>query len=192
MPNLPNDQESLDGTREWPHAPPHRLGLAGVFFVTGSTLDKRLLFKGDERLDLLSSALHELAGKYGWQLEAWAVMANHYHVVIHSPPKVQDGTSMRKFLSHLHTRSATAINKLDGTLGRRVWYNFRETHLTYQTSYLARLNYTHHNAVHHRLVPVASQYRWCSAGAFEAACTPAWVKTIQGFKTDFLHVEDDF
>ena len=189
---LPDDQESLEGTREWPHAPPHRLSEAGVFFITGSTLGKNLLFKGDARLDLLSAALHELASKHGWKLEAWAVMANHYHLVAHSPPAVHDGASLRKFLSHLHTRSATCINKLDDTPGRRVWYNIRETHLTYQTSYLARLNYTHRNAVHHQLVPVASLYRWCSAGSFEAACTPAWVKTIYGFKTDALHVDDDF
>jgi hypothetical protein len=39
-----------------------------------------------------------------------------------------------------------------------VWYNFRDTRLTYEKSYLARLNYVYQNAVKHGLVPVANQY----------------------------------
>ncbi len=192
MPDLPDEQTSIEGTRDWPHAPPHRLGTAGVFFVTGSTLYKERLFKSEEKLDLLAETLRTLAKNYGWVLEAWAVMANHYHIVTHAPPEARDGSTLRKFLSHLHTRSATQINKLDGKAGRKVWHNFWETHLTFQTSYLSRLNYTHRNAVHHGLVPVANQYRWCSAAEFEKACTPAWVRTIYSFKTDHLQVDDDF
>jgi putative transposase len=76
--------------------------------------------------------------------------------------------------------------------GRRVWYNFRDTRLTYQYSYLARLNYVHRNAVKHGLVPVANQYPWCSASWFDRVASPAQVKTIYGFKTDRLKIEDDF
>ena len=65
-----------------------------------------------------------------------------------------------------------------------MWQNYRETHLTFQHSYLAMLNYTHQNAVHHGLVPVANQWPWCSATSFEQAVTEAWRKTIYGFKFD--------
>jgi hypothetical protein len=63
----------------------------------------------------------------------------------------------------LHAKSAEWVNKVDRAPGRRVWFNFRETRLTYQKSYLARLNYAHQNAVKHGLVAVANQYPWCSA-----------------------------
>lgn len=192
MPDLPDDPTSKEGTRDWPHAPPHRLSTAGVFFVTGSTLHKQRLFNTEQKLDFLTDALRTLAKKYQWTLEAWAVMTNHYHIVAHDPAGAQDASSLRKFLSHLHTRSATELNQLDGKAGRKVWHNFWESHLTFQTPYLSRLNYTHQNAVHHHLVPVASHYRWCLASEFEAACTPACVKTIYSFKADHLHVDDDF
>ncbi len=53
-------------------------------------------------------------------------------------------------LGLLHERTAKWVNKLDRTPGRQVWHNFRETRLTYEKSYyLARLNYTHQNAVKH-------------------------------------------
>lgn len=95
-------------------------------------------------------------------------------------------------LGLLHEKTAKWINKLDKTLERQVWFNFRETRLTYEKSYLARLNYTHQNAVKHKLVAVANQYPWCSARWFERTATPAQVKTIYGFKIDKLQEADDF
>jgi putative transposase len=64
--------------------------------------------------------------------------------------------------------------------------------LTYQRSYLARLNYVHQNAVKHGLVPVANQYPWCSAAWFEREASPAMVKAIYRFKVDQVKVYDDF
>ncbi len=84
------------------------------------------------------------------------------------------------------------MNRRDTAPGRQVWHNYRETKLTYERSYLCRLAYVHQNAVHHRLVPVASQYRWCSAAWFERTATNAQVNTIYGLKLDRIHVPDDF
>ena len=81
---------------------------------------------------------------------------------------------------------------MDRTPARRVWFNFRETRLTYPRSYFARLNYTHQNPVKYGLVPVANQYPWCSAAWFERTASPAQVKTIYRFNSDKLQVPDDF
>src|SRR5690606_19453035 len=110
----------------------------------------------------------------------------------HSPGNTEDGAeSLRLFLADFHQHSAAWVNGLDETAGRRVWHNFWETRLTYETSYFARLNYVHRNAVRHGLVPVANQYRWCSAAWFERMATPAMVKTIYTFRTDRVTVLDD-
>ena len=150
---------------------------------------KQHFFHGEERLDLLEGKLLELARQYEWHPEAWAVFSNHYHFVAHSPPKA-DG--LKNFLRELHAETATSINRLDGSAGRQVWFNYWETQLTYERSYFARLNYVHQNAVKHGLVPVANQYRWCSAAWFEKTATPAQVGTIYSFKIDRLRVLDDF
>ena len=96
------------------------------------------------------------------------------------------------FLHDFHYDSATQLNERDQQPGRRVWYNYRDTRLTYQHSYLARLSNVHRNAVKHGLVPVANQYRWCSAAWFERVASPAQVKTIYRFKTDRLNIKDDY
>ena len=81
---------------------------------------------------------------------------------------------------------------MDDMIGRSVWFNFWDTKLTYERSYLARLNYVHQNPVKHGLVNVANQYRWCSAAWFERTAAPAMVKTIYGFKIDKLNIADDY
>ena len=174
----------------WPHAPPHRLSESGTYFVTASTHLKRHHFRGPTRLQVLQRGLLTVCRDFGWQLEAWAVFSNHYHFVAHSPPA--DAENLSPMIARLHERLARWINRLDDTPGQRVWFNFRETRLTYEKSYLARLKYTHQNAVHHRLVLVANQYPWCSAAWFERTATPPKVNTIYGFKTDRLRVIDEF
>ena len=175
--------------KDWPHAPVHRLADNAVYFVTAGTLHKKHLFDASEKRDLLERLLLSFAKESGWQLEAWAVFANHYHIVARGNP---DSRNLGEFLHDLHGVSAREMNKLDGVSDRKVWFNFRDTKLTIQHSYLARLNYVHQNAVKHKLVAVANQYPWCSAAWFERVASPAQVKTIYGFEIDRVKVEDDF
>lgn len=79
-PELPDDDASILGTRDWPHAPPHRLAGAGVYFVTARSRGGHHLLDTPAKRDAFQSALFELATKYGWQLEAWAILSNHYHL----------------------------------------------------------------------------------------------------------------
>jgi REP element-mobilizing transposase RayT len=88
------------------------------------------------------------------------VFSNHYHFVAQSPEREDNAKSLGRMLSLFHEKTAKWVNRLDHAQGRQVWFNFRETTLTYEKSYLARLNYTHQNAVKHGLVSVANQYPW--------------------------------
>jgi putative transposase len=176
----------------WPHAPLHQLSQRGTYFVTVGTYLKQHHFSGAERLRVLHRGLLTVAQSFEWQLEAWAVFSNHYHFVAHSPALDESAESLARMLGLLHEKTAKWLNKLDQQPGRQVWHNFRETRFTYEKSYLARLNYTHRNAVKHGLVPVANQYPWCSAAWFERTAAPAQVKTVYGLKIDRLAVDDDF
>ncbi|MBM3846103.1 MAG: hypothetical protein FJ405_07455 [Verrucomicrobia bacterium] len=176
----------------WPHTPTHRLATCGTYFVTASTYLKVHHFRSADRLRVLHRGLLTVARDYGWQVEAWAVFSNHYHFVAHSPSDKPTAESLSLMLKTLHAKTSGWVNRLDNARERQVWFNFRETRLTYLKSYLARLSYTHQNPVRHGLVPVANQYPWCSAAWFERTASPAQVKTIYGFKTEKLSVLDDF
>jgi putative transposase len=176
----------------WPHAPTHQLSVRGTYCVTSGTYLKAHHFRGADRLKVLQRGLLTVARDFGWQLEAWAVFSNHYHFVAHSPAAENDATGLSQMLGVLHTKTARWLNKLDKVPNRRVWHNFWETRLTFQPSYLARLNYVHQNPVRHGLVPVANQYPWCSAGWFERTASPAQVKSIYRFKITAVRMLDEF
>jgi len=157
--------------------------------VTCGTYLEERHFRRTERLEFLHDSLLGLAATYGWNLQAWAVFSNHYHFVAMSPAQ---GESLVLFLKKLHSDTAMAVNRWDSAHGRQVWFQYRDTRLTFQKSYYARLNYVHRNAVHHGLVREPSQYPWCSAGWFQRRATTAFYKTIMSFKSDRIDVSDNF
>jgi putative transposase len=175
--------------KDWPHAPLHRLGEDGTYMITAATHQKQHYFGTPQRLDCLETGLLSVAKEAGWHLEAWAVFSNHYHFVGHAPSNY---VQLGDWLKLLHQRTATHINQLDQVAGRQVWFNYWDTELTFEKSCLARLNYVHQNAVKHGLVPVANQYRWCSAAWFERTATSAQVRSIYKFKIDKVNIQDDF
>src|SRR5208283_316858 len=145
--------------RDWPHSPVHRFTPGKSYMVTGGTYLKDPFFRGADRLEYLCGMLLELAEKYSWQLQAWAVFPNHYHFVALSSPV---GGTLVQFMRHLHGKAAIDANRWDNAAGRRVWFQCWDKELTFERSYLTRLGYVHKNAAHHGLVREPSLYPWCS------------------------------
>jgi putative transposase len=140
-------------------------------------------------LDYLHHLLLELASKYGWNLEAWAIFSNHYHFIAQSPA---DSKTLKKFITHLHASSARHINLKDNVPGRKVWHEFWETQITFQRSYLARLNYVMQNPVKHKMVERASDYQWCSANWFKKHASKSYYKSVVSLNIDSVHMMDEF
>ena len=173
----------------WPHAPPLYFTAHGTYLITAATLHRSHLFGSGEKLDLLRDTTFELAKNYVLILQAWAFFANHYHLVINFE---NSAAAHCDFVRHLHRELAIRLNGMDATPGRRGMYEFWDTRLTFEKSWLARLNYVHQNAVKHGLVLVDNQYPWCSAAWFETNARSGFVKSVYSFKTDCLKVPDDF
>ena len=174
---------------EWPHAPVHYAKDCGIYMVTAGTYGKTHYFSEHERLGLLCNTLHKVCDEFAWQLQAWAVLSNHYHFIAINTD--QSGP-LKKLISKFHMTTAKATNTVDKTLGRRVWFQYWDSRITYEKSYLARLNYVHHNPVHHGVVKNAVEYPFCSAAWFEQKADTPFYKTVMSFKTDKIKVQDDF
>lgn len=184
-PTLPSAGESTVGSKDWPHAPPHRLASAGVYFVTARARQERHLLHSPKRRDWFQEAFQRCVLEFGWRLEAWAILSNHYHWIGQSPVREDTVQSLSLMVRKLHSLTTKELNRRDDMPGRtRLWHNYRETHLTLQRGYLARLHYVHENAAHHGLAKEGADWPWCSARAFNDTVTPAWRKTIHRFKFD--------
>jgi REP element-mobilizing transposase RayT len=120
----------------WPHGPTHWLFEPGLYMVTTGTYCKLPYLNSPLRLDYFQESLFGRASEFGWDMRAWAVLANHYHFIATSP---SDPGTLRKFLGKLHMQTARQLNLWDNTPGRKVWFQFWESHITFERSYLARL-----------------------------------------------------
>jgi putative transposase len=173
---------------DWPHSPSHRFTERGTYMVTAGTYGKQPTFGSRPRLSLLREMLMKLCLDHGWALQAWAVFPNHYHFVASSSSPGNLSTTIRR----LHSLTAQAVNQRDREAGRKVWFQYWDTLLTTQNSYLARLHYVHENAVHHGIVRRAANYPWCSAGWFERKATAASRKNVFSVPCDKISVPDSF
>lgn len=170
--------------------------------VTAGTYLKLPRFRGADRLRYLCETLLDLAEQYAMRLQAWAVFPNHYHFVAlacDASTLSRAGASsctpkgtLTEFTRHLHSITAIQANQWDQTTGRQTWFQYRDTQLTFQKSYLARLGYVHKNAVHHGLVSEPSLYPWCSAGWFQRRAPTSLYRTIMCMKIDRIQVVDDY
>src|SRR5437660_3745570 len=69
----------------WPHGPTHWLFEPGLYMITTGTYQKLPHLNSTRRLDFFLESLFACAIEFGWDLRAWAVLANHYHVIAASP-----------------------------------------------------------------------------------------------------------
>ena len=127
---------------DWPHGPPHRLTEAGAYMVTCGTYGKAHFLDEADKLDMFRRLFFSCMLEARWELHAWAILSNHYHFIASAPP---DPGSLRRVLSKLHTLSARELNIQDRQVGRKVWFQYFDTHITFTNSYLPRLKYVHHN-----------------------------------------------
>ena len=180
---------TMEFCSQWHHAPPHWLEVPGIYMVTGATLHKESFFSDRGSLNQLQSLLFSGCEEFEWNLHAWAVFSNHYHFIADSP---QNPDSLRPMISKLHMQTAKWVNLRDSIPGRRVWYQFYDTKITFEQSYWPRLKYVHTNPVKHGLVKDSRQYPWCSAAWFFLKAPKAMQRKLRSYKLDRLKVYDDF
>jgi len=173
----------------WHHAPLHVFVPNTVYMVTGATLYRAHLLSGHQRLNRLQAILIEVTQQYHWELRAWAVFSNHYHFIARAPERP---ASLSRMIQHLHSDASKHVNRLDNKPGRKVWYQYWDKCLTFEKSYYARLNYVNNNPVHHRLVPVASQYPYCTAREFQNRYPSSFCRKVASFKCDRINEPDDY
>jgi putative transposase len=173
----------------YPHNPPHYFVPNAMYMVTGTVLGKQPLLNENRRKEFVLQVLLDRAKLFNWSLEAWAVLSNHYHFVAQAP---ENATSLQKFIQQLHSITAVQINRWDQSPGRQVWYNYWDSCLTYEKSYLARLHYVHTNAVKHGLVTHATDYPFCSHEWFIEQGGDDLKKQVFDQPIDRIHLLDDF
>ncbi|MCC6260639.1 MAG: transposase, partial [Anaerolineales bacterium] len=147
------------------------------------------LLSDDQLKEFVLQTLFEKARFLKWNLQAWAVLNNHYHFIAKS---LEDSKTLSKLIQQLHSITAIQINKWDGTPGRQVWFNYWDSCLTYEKSYYARLHYVHINPVKHGVAMNAEDYPYCSYRWFLENGDSKLKEQVFNQPIDKINVKDDF
>jgi REP element-mobilizing transposase RayT len=136
------------------------------------------IFLNDTDRELFLETLGEACVKADWQVHAWCLMRNHFHLVVETPkPNLVDG--MKWFLG-TYTSRFNRRHKLFGHL-----FSGRYKSLFVDGSgngYLKTVcDYVHLNPARAKLIGAAqklSAYRWCSYGEYLKAKSgrPPWLR----------------
>ena len=170
------------------HSPPHWFVSNAIYMVTGSTLYGKPLLDTDEKLINFCETLFERANILNWTLEAWFVTSTHYHFIGRSP---EDALSLKALIQGVHSINAKFVNGIDGTSGRKVWYNYWDSCIQTEASYYARIWYVLMNAVKHGLVQNPEDYQFSSYRYFVENTQPDFRKKVMSCTED-AQVEDSF
>ena len=175
--------------KTYPHNPPHYFVPNAMYIVTGSILYKKRLLTNNSHKTLVLGILLERAAHWGWEMEAWAILENHYHFIAQAP---ENALTLEELIRQFHSKSAVELNKLDRTSGRKVWHNYWDTCITHEASYLARMHYVHLNPVKHGLVEKAEDYPFCSYKWFLEKADRGFQEQVMNQPMDRIDIEDDF
>jgi putative transposase len=152
-----------DRRRPW-HWPHHRPDFGREHFhVTAACYEHApIIGTCADRMDSFSSALSTTIEKAGGAVFAWAVLPNHYHLLL----QTQNILKLLFEIGRLHGRTAHAWNLEDNAPKRKVFHGAAERSMRSERHYWATVNYVHNNPVRHGYAEHWQDWRWCSAAEF--------------------------
>ena len=146
-----------------PHNPPHLFLADTMYMLTASIYQNESLIRSSNRKQQWVESFLKSAKIYGWQVIAWVVLHNHYHVIIHAP---KNADTLSKFVGSCHKYTARLWNDEENSNGRKVWWNYWDTCVRSEGDFYNRLRYVFWNPVKHGLAEVPEDYSFSSYKEF--------------------------
>ncbi|MCF7919675.1 MAG: transposase [Candidatus Cloacimonetes bacterium] len=149
----------MEQFKKYQHNPPHLFKQNCKYFVTGATFMRQPYFNDDVTKEKLLYCLQKGFTDAGWQLEDWVILPNHYHLMADT---LDSTVKITLIIKKIHQFSSIWLNKRDNMHGRKVWFNYWDSCITFESSYFARLNYIWQNPVKHGCCLNAEDYKFSS------------------------------
>ena len=137
-----------------PHQPPHLAVDQTLYLLTAACYEHRAHMHTAERRQAVLDLLFEQFIHRGMEIQAWAVLSNHYHLLVH----VTEFKALGEIFRRVHGCTSRDWNKEEQMQGRKVWFRYSDRGIRSEAHYYTTLNYIHYNPVKHKLV--ASPYDW--------------------------------
>ena len=139
------------------HTPAHLLLDDMPYFLTGAIYEKRRLLAQDRLKEQLIALIEESFVRFGWTLDEWVVLDNHYHLLGRSAK----GTDLPKLMARIHSQSSAFIHEATDCV-LPVWWNYWDYCPRDERGYRIRQNYLFNNPLKHGYVTDLKAYRFSS------------------------------
>jgi putative transposase len=139
------------------HTPAHLFLDNQPYFITGAIFKKRRLLADSELKQVLLTIIKRNFQKLEWQLNAYVILDNHYHLLGIS----NKGEDLATLIRGIHGASSRVIRqKVDCELP--VWWNYWDYCPRGETDYYTKLNYLLTNPIKHGYVSDLNDYSFSS------------------------------
>ncbi|NCO43155.1 MAG: hypothetical protein GW911_07525 [Armatimonadetes bacterium] len=138
-----------------PTHPPHVLLDDSWYMISTRTWRRTPHLGQPHRRDEFLQKVSALCSEFQYHLYTWAVLFDHYHLIL----KTRVGASLPTFMRRLHAGLATGFNREDGAAGRKVWHNYWDTCVRSEADFWTRVNYVHYNPVKHGYAPSMAEWQ---------------------------------
>jgi REP element-mobilizing transposase RayT len=158
-----------------------------IYHVLNRGNYRRDLFEGVDAAEAFLRTLFETSGQFGWNIHAYVLMPNHFHLAIETPqPTLVEG------MHWLQSTLAARFNRFRGEKGHLFQGRYKSL-LVEDAQALSRVvDYIHLNPVRARIVAPehVKAYRWSSLRAFmkgprdPSMSSQAWLEARGGWQDD--------
>jgi|TARA_B100000315_G_scaffold28113_1_gene23928 putative transposase len=177
--------------KEYKHNPPHLFSPKAKYFITGATYQKKHWLKTNEAKQRLLKSIQIGFKQYGWILEDWVILNNHYHLMSNAP--ANSGT-LSKMFNDIHKFVSLWIKKniAESRRAKKIMHNYWDACITFEQSYFARLNYIWYNPAKHAYVENAEEWKFGSYASRIENEKEELEKLRKKFPCNKVKVRDDF
>jgi putative transposase len=157
-----------------PHQPPHPIREERYYLLSAACFEHRGHLHTPERRQTVLDMHFEQFIEHGMVVQAWVVLTNHYHLLVH----VTEFEILGKIFGQVHGRTSHVWNTEELTRGRKVWYRYSDRAIRSERHYYTTLNYLHYNPVKHGLVKSPYDWPWSSVHWYLEHYGREWLRDL--------------
>ncbi len=145
-----------------------RIDMVGYYHVVNRGVEQRIVYEDSEDFDYFLELLQSGSMLYEVQVHAYALMDNHYHLLIETTKE-----NLSKFMKHINAMYAIYFNKKYARSGHLWQGRFKSWFVTDEAYLYTLVAYIEHNPLKAGMIEVLGEYPYSSCYAFYELGTAA-------------------
>jgi putative transposase len=163
-----------------------RIDSIGYYHVLNRGVEKRAIFLEDLDYFYFLSLLDELRELYRFQLHAYCLMNNHYHLLIETTDE-----NLSLILKQLNHRYTLYFNKKYNRVGT-LWQGRFKSWYVHDDHYLETLTkYIEYNPIKAGITSMVGEYTWASSVSKEAPFISEDDQILKQYQNDKITIKDN-